>query len=263
MPGTMDHIASTTSTSTAADQSGDRRLARFAGGALALAIGLLLLALGIPRLDAAVAGLRAEAVLAALQSHTAPGPAIEQLTAASDAAARSLRLAADAETATLLGRLRFASALAIGLDSPEGQRLLAESRAATQSALALAPGLPVEWLQLSYENLLGAGGVNSAIMPLRMSLRTGRYTYRLLVRRLDLALQLWANLDPSLRQEFEDQVRAGARANVYYIVTLAWHHHRVSDVRRMLADQPEALATFEKDLIWQGPDNYAIIQTSP
>jgi hypothetical protein len=164
------------------------------------------------------------------------------------------------EAAAMLGRLRFAEALSIGASLPAGQIALAQSRDATRRALMLAPGLPFEWLQLAYENFLAPDGASSGLVSLRMSVHTGRYTYRLLFKRLDLALQFWADLDPALRQEFEAQARVGVRANVYYLVTLAWHHHRVSEVRRMLASQPESLPMFEKNLIGQGSDDYAVIR---
>jgi hypothetical protein len=259
----MAATANTTSNRAAADHAGERRFPNLAAGVLAAVVGAVLLVLAIPRFDAAVVALRAETALDALQAHASPGLPLEQLTAAADAAARSSRLAAAPETAAMLGRLHLARALAIGPNQPEGQRALAESRDATRQALALAPGLPFEWLQLSYENLLGPGGAGSAIAPLRMSVHTGRYAYRLLFRRLDLALQLWTDLDAPLRQEFDDQVLVGARDKVNYVAILAWHHHRISELRRMLADQPELLAAFEKDVSRQGPNDYAVIQTSP
>jgi hypothetical protein len=251
----MAATANTTSNSAVPGGSGPGLVSRITLSALAFGIGLLLIDLGIPRFEAAVVRLPADATMVKIRDGTSANP--DELHKASAAAERSLPRAAEPEVAAMLGRLRLAAALAAGIESESGRRLLRDSEAATRDALGLAPISPFEWLQLSYIAVLGGGASEAVVGPFRMSLATGRYAYRLVLRRLDFALAIWHDFDSSLRDEVVGQVKIVAAAYPSYLAILAWHYHRVGEIRGILAEQPELLAEFDRYLVWQGPRSYA------
>jgi hypothetical protein len=222
--------------------------------ALAFGIGLLLIDLGVPRFEATVARLPADATMTKIRDGISPGP--DELHKAGAAAEHSLPHVAEPEVAAMLGRLRLAAALAVGIESESGRLLLTDGEVATRSALGLAPVSPFEWLQLSYIAVLGGGAPDAVATPLRMSLATGPYANRLVLRRLDFALAIWNDFDASLREEVAGQVKIVAAAYPSYLAILAWHHHRVGEIRSILAEQPELLGEFDKYLVWQGPRSY-------
>jgi hypothetical protein len=255
MPVTMAPTANTTSSSAVSGGPSRGLASRIIPSAVAFGMGLLLVNLGAPRFEAAVARLPADATMMKIRDGISASA--DELAKAGKAAESSLPHVADPEVVAMLGRLRLAAALAAGIDSESGRRQLTASEAATRSALGLAPGSPFEWLQLSYIAMLGDGGPEAAAASLRMSLVTGRYAYRLVLRRLDFALAIWNHLDVSLREEVAGQVKIVAVAYPSYLAILAWHYHRVGEIRDILAGQPEAIGEFNKYLVWQGPRSYA------
>jgi hypothetical protein len=228
---------------------------------LALGAGIALMIAAVSRFEAAVTGIRAQATFRAIQNGDASKISTGQLDSAIASAQSSLRLVADPDVAAALGRLQLAGALAIGLNLDAGKKLLTESRAATRLALMLAPGLSFEWLQLSYVELLGPSGAKAAAGPLAMSLNTGRSIHTIIIRRLDLAFTIWNDLNPATQSEVDEQTRIAMRTYPYWAAVLGQHFHRILPMRRLLQDEPEALAEFDRRLLQIPPDGYHTVKT--
>jgi hypothetical protein len=217
---------------------------RWASAMLALLVGIALLALGLPRLEAALIVLPATPALEALSA----GRSVDRRTleAAARAHERALSFAADTANAEALGRLRLAEVSLQDPAAPADREALNRSIAALRQSLALAPASPYRWLDLAFAEGLAAG-IGPAVLPaLRMSVATGPYTRGLLMRRLGLGLRVWTSLDPTTRGVLEADIRALGRDNPYMLAVFAKQQYAAATIRRALGDDPASLRRFDE-----------------
>jgi len=158
----------------------------------AIALSLLLLALGLPRLAGGLMALPGSATLWAMHEGEAVPP--EAMASAAEGLARSARWSGNG-----LSDIESGYALMM-LGAYE------ESRAATLRGLAAAPGNPNGWARLSWLRLK-RGDRAGAASALRLSLLSGAVTPDLMESRLQLGLQLFPSLDPDTTALLQRQFR--------------------------------------------------------
>jgi len=210
---------------------------------LALAAGLALLVLAVPRfgagLQAVVAGGAVDALAA---GRPVSGPALERAAAAASAAA------ARTDDARQWGRaalLRQAAALA---EPSAGVRAagLAEAAEAARRAVAAGPAAPYHWHRLAELELLRRGVTPAAARAVAMALRQAPQTRVLLLERLDLAFLAWPSLGGQARADAAAGIRlaAGGR-DLAALASLARRRHALAPVRQALAAVPALRAAFD------------------
>lgn len=189
----------------------------------AAGVGLVLLALALPRLGAAVAELPGRPVLEALEHGQTPEPqALRRLADAARAAGKILPSgdAARAEAAALLalGDARAAEALAAGL--------------------AHSPADPYGWLRLAHVETDPA----RAVAAFGLSLRTGPWERELALDRVAVGARLLPHLDAAGRSALFAQVRWLWRLDAPALARRLPPAENWAFYRRALSADPEALA---------------------
>lgn len=183
----------------------------------AVIVGVLLLALALPRLGAAVAELPGRPVLEALEAgRPVDNAALHRLAAAAE---RSFALvpAGDAKRAEAAARVRLG----------DGATALAEG-------LALSPADPYGWLRLAH--------VTGDSRALALSLRTGPWERELAHDRVAVAARLLPALDHATRQAIYAQVVWLWDLDAPRLLRALPPGAHWPLYRRALSDRPEALA---------------------
>ncbi|HYD31382.1 MAG TPA: hypothetical protein VEB64_11080 [Azospirillaceae bacterium] len=201
----MDVTATITANNAAGDSaSAERRQASYRGAAaVAVVVGGLLLALGIPRLVAAVLALDARPVVWNVYGGaTVPGARLTR--AAADLAAAG-RWVSDGEQDGDRSLLLLRAAEAATTER-ERSELLSAAEQAVATALAAASGQPSEWVRLAHLRHR-RGDTAGAVAALRLSMLSGSFVPALMTSRVEFGLQLLPVLDREMVELLKRQIR--------------------------------------------------------
>jgi hypothetical protein len=224
-------------------------MSRFAPGylaslATAVAVGITLVVLAIPRLGAGLSELHGTWAIAELRSG-APvsgvdiGLAIGSLNAANSWLENAQRHSA-------LSRLYYAGALLTEADSESRRAALLASRDASRRAIELNPALPEPWLRLAQTEYALDRISPQMIRALSMTYRTGQYNRFTVFAMTELAFLAWGQLEPEIRARASEQIVFAMKQRKKQLVAISVRLRAVPIVRRALRDEPELLASFDR-----------------
>ncbi len=216
-----------------------------------LIAGAVLLAMGMPRLLAALTSLEGEAVVwevfHAPLLGTPPLPAdILAEGAASLADAASWNTSGEREANR--GDLLFRQLQAMPASDPDRAEVLQNAVAALEAGLAEAPAQPAAWAQLAYLRAISGDAV-AAAKALRLSLLSGPVAPGVLPSRLKFGLALRPTFPSAMASELDDllkrQVRLLWLTAPHELVPLSASQQSGSLVREALEDlTPDDLDLF-------------------
>lgn len=170
---------------------------------MALALGVLLLGLGVPRLIASFMALDARAVLGSVRSGEAVAPG--EMAAGATGIVDAARWARDGELESGRGFLLLVQAERVP-PGVERERLYADAETALAAALAEAPGQPTPWLHLAWLRER-RGDAAGAVAALRLSMLSGAVVPEMMAIRLDLGLRLLPAMDAETAGLLNRQIR--------------------------------------------------------
>lgn len=220
----------------------DRRRGR-AMALAALAAGIALMVLAAPRFLSGLHLADGDPVLRQLNADRGVGFGAIVLAANERAAAAGIH-AAPGPLADLAA-LRLVQASLT--DDPRLRRaMLDRTIEAADSALALAPVQPFVWANLAAARLARDGPDRAFNVALAQSMRMAPHEPRLLLRRLDLALDAWDWLDAATRAIAAGQIRLAARTNADGLALVARRRFALAIVRAELAHDPAPLAEVDR-----------------
>ena len=209
----------------------------------ALAAGLLLVALALPRTVAAILQAPGEDVLAALgRGERPPQPRLAVAIAGHRGA---LDWQDNADIHVDLGALTLARAGDASLPAPVRYAFLDAAIRQLRTGLALGPARPYAWTQYAEAELMRNGAQARIDAPLRLSLMTGRYEPRLILQRVELGFFADRILKDDMRAAIRDQVRLASEAQPRQLAEFARRRFALAWVRTALADDDTALRRFE------------------
>jgi hypothetical protein len=216
--------------------------ARFAAVA-ALAVGLALVALALPRTVAEVLANAGDDVPAALGRGERPSP--ERLSAAAARHRAALGWLDSPAIRTDLAAIELARAASPSLP-PEARRAFLDAAIGDYRAgLARGPARPYSWAQLA-EAAFACDGMHARLDPLvDMSLTAGRLEPPLVLRRVALGFRAGRILDAQTRQAIRGQVRVAAASSPWPLAEFARDRFALGWVRDILADDPRLLRRFD------------------
>jgi hypothetical protein len=222
---------------------------RFAPGyilslATALAVGITLVVLALPRTAAGLAELQGTLAIDELRE----GAPI------SDQAIESAMLSFNGANGwvdsaarwSALARLHYARALLADRDSEERPAALRLSKEASRRAIALNPALPEPWLRLAQSEFALNRISPQMIRALAMTYRTGRYNRFTVYAMSELAFAAWSKLDGDTRKAASEQLAFAVVQHTSRLVAISERLHASAIVRRALRRQPELLAKFDR-----------------
>jgi len=206
-----------------------------ASAALALAGGVLLVALSLPQVLGGVELISQERTL----DNIAGGNYTRKLTPAEITfAAERWNAAAplidDSDTWASNGDIVMAAASVRGLSEAERHRLVAVAGEAYRKAIEIGPANARAWTMLAFDRFAVLAPPATIFPLLRMSLRTGPREPGLSFPRLDVALYYWRLLDPQLRVAMQDQVLIAAYDSPLRLAELTHRRYMLGAVRDML-----------------------------
>jgi len=212
---------------------------------LPLVLGVALVALGVPRLVAAVTMLPAEPVVVTLQQGGKVGDddlaAFEHRWTRARAFVSWGRLDSDLALAKL--------ARAERLTSPSDRRALTEEAIALlREALSRTPSNSFAWARLAYALALKDGPTEEGAEAWRMSVLTAPADRRLTLWRAEFGIALLPRLSSGSTDLLNRQIRFAWRFGGKDLVRYAKASGNVAIIRAALLDQPDALKRFEKAL---------------
>jgi len=112
-------------------------------------------------------------------------------------------------------------------------------------AISRAPTAAYSWLRLAQANIERDGRAADIAPYLRMSYAMARYDPRVVLTRLDIALLFWNDLPEDVQRDTEGQIRLAMKWFPDDLVRYTHARHRLSQVRRALADDPSVRARFD------------------
>ena len=208
---------------------------------VSVTLGLLAVGLAVPRLYAETATLVGQAAIADVNrtgpGRTAPDRLEDAATLLDDAA----RISGSPTAHSLAGQAHL---LLADHAVRNGLRAGVEAAAARlRASVAANPAAPYVWARLTHAEYR-SGRPTAAARAWHMSVLTGPYDPDLMERRLiqGWGLQDW--LEPPARAAFEEQVRLSWRQDPGETTLFARRHEAEALLRRLLADDPEALGDF-------------------
>lgn len=200
----MDGTATTTPSEAAPPLRRHRAPPSHRGAAVvALGLGALLLGLGAPRLLAAVQALDARAVLWDVHAGATVPP--DRLASAAEGIASASRWAWDGELEGGRGLLLLTLAEQAP-PGPDRERLYDEATAASEAALAAAPGQPGVWARLAWLRER-RGDQAGAVAALRMSMLSGAVVPEMMAPRVEMGLRLLPAMDAETADLLRRQIR--------------------------------------------------------
>lgn len=212
-----------------------RRPRRRACPAIAIVAGAVLMMLAGPRLVAALIQLPGDHVVRFIENRREVSDyALERLAASRRGA---LGWVDSGRSWIELGLAQLESARA-GRDDRD--RLLQRAVAALRRGLARAPADGRGWVWLAEAEWMQGGATPAAVQALRMSIYTDPFVLGNQIKRLDLALAMWTDLDAATREAVIEQVRMADRRYAYHVNTLLAQVPRYGAiVDRIRQDKPE------------------------
>lgn len=209
----------------------------------ALALGLLLVAAALPRTAATILQAQGEDALAALGrgervSHARLATAIADRRGALD-------WHDNADVHADLGALNLARASDASLPPPVRAAFLDAALRQLREGLALGPARPYAWMQLAEASLMRYGAQARLDAPLRLSLMTGRYEPRLIMRRVELGFFADRLLQNPTQAAIRDQVRLATGSAPRPLAEFARRRYALGWIRTALSGEPAALRRFE------------------
>lgn len=208
-------------------------------------MGVLLVALALPRTLAYGVAAPYDEIVAALAKWPPPSP-MNMLDAA-EARRASLARRDDGHLHADLAALELALARHAGLRSREGTARLERVETETRAALALAPGQPYVWTALVYA-MVARGADRGVIAPAyRMAVEIAPYEPALIVPRVELGFAAIARdaLDDDDQALLRDQIRIAAAAAPVELARVARRRYALAAIRAALADDPTLRARFD------------------
>jgi hypothetical protein len=198
-------------------------------------IGVLLVALGVPRLIAAVQALEARGVVWDLYTDARVSPG--ELAHASAALAAAEAWTRDGERDGERSLLLLHQAVVAPAEAAPA--LWDAAEAAAVSALSVAPGQPSVWARLA-DLRERRGDREGAVRALRMSMLSGSFVPALMVPRIEQGLRLLPALDHETLDLLKRQIRLTWVAHPEFVVTLSARPVAGPLVREALAELSES-----------------------
>ncbi len=224
-------------------------LRRFAPGyllslAVALAVGITLVVLAVPRTAAGLSELYGTWAIAELRiGAPISGNSIES-------AINSLKIANSwveiAPRWSALARLHYARALLADTNSEERRAAFRLSQDASHRAISLNPALPEPWLRLAQSEFALNRVTPQMTRALAMAYRTGRYNRFTVIAMSELAFIAWAKLDAETRNIAGEQFAFAVQQRGKRLAAISERLHASAIVRRALRHKPELLAKFNR-----------------
>lgn len=218
-------------------------------GIIAVAGGLALGAMALPRLLAAVAVFQAQPIVeryAAGERGLYPA----DITSAGERLEFALSLAPDADTALLLADLRLGQARR-ATDPKFIVARAQQSVDAAKIAVRRAPAHPAAWAALAEAIDVLTQGDASVAAPLARALQVAPYDPRRRDVRVELALRHWQSLPPEAQRAAGPQIIAMARADITALAKLAKRNLGLGPVRAALAVEPALAQRFDAAYVAQ------------
>lgn len=212
--------------------------------ATALAVGIVLVMLALPRPAAGLAELHGTLTINELRdgasiSDRATESAIQSFKAANGWVDTASRWSA-------LARLHYARALQAEHGSEERLAALELSQTASRKAIALNPALPGPWLRLVQSEFALNHVTPQMTKALAMTYRTGRYNRFTVFAMSELAFVSWSKLDRETLAAAGTQFAFAAMQRTKQLAAISERSHASAIVRRALRYHPEVLAKFDR-----------------
>ena len=213
-------------------------------GAVILVAGALL-ALGTPRLVAALVTLPSSPILGRMQNLKAvDAESLEILIAAQQ---RGLKWHETSRRWTDLGfsQILLANKSGAGKDR---NALLGRAADSLRAGLAMAPSNSFAWTRLAYINMETGGPSPAMARKLRMAVARAPYSRRLVFPRLQLIFLAWPRFEKADRPMIMDQTRFAWRLNPWRLTKMAADRGRAGLIRAALFRTPGKISKFENIL---------------
>jgi hypothetical protein len=218
---------------------------------LIFGLGVALLALGAPRLIAAVVMFPGGSILQKVQNLEPVDE--EELKTLIVSQQRGLSWIASGRKWMDLGLAQLLLAEKKVANDPERLNLISSAIKSLRTGLAMAPASPFAWTRLAHAEILKGGASPEALGAFRFGLETAPFEPRLAIARLTLGVSLWDELQEDDRQLIFKQVRSAWK--LYRVklrmVDFALETGRPNLIRAALLKSPKDLAYFEKMLKWR------------
>lgn len=215
---------------------------------LSLLIGILLIALGAPRMISAFAKIPSSPVLQKIQKLQPVETQDLEILVASQR--RGLSWSQSGRKWTDLGLAQMLMAEKKDPGDPEGLRLINAAIGSLKTGLAMAPASPFAWMRLAFAETMAAGPSPSALSAFRLGLVMAPYEPRLSIARISLGFALWSELKSADKNLVFQQVRFAwkSRGGRKQLVEFSSLFGRANMVRAALLRTPDDLAAFDRQL---------------
>jgi hypothetical protein len=217
--------------------AGGRGRSRWPRALLALLFGGVLIALGTPRLVAALALLPGDPLLAAVDG----GESIDaaQISMLQSSRAQASAFVTSADIAIEQGMAELLAAEAVPEGSTQRRARLDQAIQSLREGLALGPRATFAWAKLAYALLLRDGTSPAAIDAWRMSIITAPAESRLVLWRAEFGADALQVLDAEDRARLVEQLRYAWRADPEALAQMARQRGLQLVLRRVLSGEPD------------------------
>ncbi|MDP6475141.1 MAG: hypothetical protein QF449_00460 [Alphaproteobacteria bacterium] len=218
---------------------------------VAVAVGITLVVLALPRTAAGISELHGSWAIAELRADEPISDhdidlAINSLVDANGWVNTAPRW-------TALARLHYARALRADANSAARQDAFRLSQDASHRAISLNPALPEPWLRLAQTEYALNRVSPQMIRALAMAYRTGRFNRFTVFAMSELAFIAWGHLESDTRSLAVEQFAFAVRQRSDRLAAISERLHASAIVRRALRREPEMLAKFERAVKRQKP----------
>jgi len=212
--------------------------------AVAMAAGITLVVLAIPRTAAGISELHGTWAIAEMRAGEPISSRDVELAVKSLNAANGWVDSAPRWSA--VARLHYAQALLAGTASEERQAEFELSQDASKRAIALNPALPEPWLRLAQSEYALNKVSPQMIRALGMAYRTGRYNRFTVFAMSELAFISWPKLDSDTRALAAEQLAFAVKQRTKRIAAISERLHASAIVRRALRHDQKLLEKFNR-----------------
>ena len=220
-----------------------RRPARLIVALAATLGGVLLLALGVPRLFSAIELLDARSI-AEHAERDASRLTAQQIESAATALQHALEWQNDADLEALLAAMRLLQAARA--DAPErAADRLAQASEAAKRAIRLSPAHPTAWtlLTLALQDLNPRDPL--FLSALQRAIAVAPYDPRYLAQRVEMACRYWHLIDDPTRQLAMAEIHVLAGRDLRELAALAKRSYGLQAVREAIASDSALLERFD------------------